>query len=76
LKRFQLHGISLTMSLGVHKAELMVMAQRSREAVFGGRWRLVAVGSYAVTIQPWRCGWQNGQRVMARPKLVVRLWLS
>jgi hypothetical protein len=54
------------MSLGVHKAELMVMAQRSSDAVFGGRWRLVAVGSYAVTIQPWRCSWQTDQRALAR----------
>jgi hypothetical protein len=78
LKRFQLHGISLTMSLGVHNAELMVMAQRPSEAVFGGRRRqtMVGVGSYAVTIQPWRCGLQTDQRALARPKLVVPLWLS
>jgi hypothetical protein len=66
------------MSLGVHKAELMVMAQRSREAGLGGRWRpsMVAVGSSAVTIQPWRRGWQTDQRALARPKMVVKLWLS
>jgi len=64
------------MSRGVHEAELMVMAQRSREAVFGGRWRqtMVEVGSYAVTIQPWRCGWLTD--VLARPKLVVPIWPS
>ena len=58
----------------VHKAKLVVMAQRSREAVFGGRWRqtMVAVGSYAVTIRPWRCGRQTDQRALARAKLVVK----
>jgi len=51
----------------------MVMARRSREGGVGGRWRqtMVGVGSYAVTIQPWRCGWQTDQRAVARPKLVV-----
>jgi hypothetical protein len=65
----------LTMSLGVLEAE-WVMAQRSSEAVVGGRWRqtMVAVGSYAVTIQLWRCGWQTDQRALAR--LVVTLWPS